>query len=342
VEDNSAHLEIAKAFLGQKGYEVICATTGYEAIDKLSGCNPDLILIDILLPDISGFDVLNFIKSTEKFNNIPILAISASAMPHEIQTALDKGFDEFISKPIQFSPFLELIQKKLEQNKKTNVLVVDDNYINAELLKETLSQLNYNVKCIHRGQEVLETLEKNNYDLVLLDIMMPEMSGYDVIRLIKEKPALQDIPVIFISALNSTKNIVKGFELGSYDYITKPFNLEELKSKVKAIIKIKQLQDKLKEKKDTLEKIYKYCTDAILTVDNELKIVSCSSIFCDWVRMNEDEIRNKFFYEIVEYKNDATFNGEIIFDDITIKQPYRILEAKGSEIKIQKTKEKAT
>jgi putative two-component system response regulator len=124
------------------------------------------------------------------------------------------------------------------------VLVVDDTPKNIQLLASVLKANGYEVGFAVDGYKALEALQRERYDLVLLDVMMPGMDGFTVCRKIKEDPALQPIPVIFTTALNDTESIVKGFEVGGADYITKPFNTVELLARVRSQIQLKRLQDK--------------------------------------------------------------------------------------------------
>ena len=126
------------------------------------------------------------------------------------------------------------------QNK---ALILENNPVNAELLVEILSQIGVQSKVLYSPKSLLDVLGKESFDLIFLDVVMPFMNGYDVLETLSKNPISKDIPVIFLSAMSDTKNIVKGLELGCYDYITKPYHAEELQAKVKNILKLKILQD---------------------------------------------------------------------------------------------------
>lgn len=341
IAQQPEQLVTLELFAAQKGYEIVSLTNAFQAIDRLSEEKFDLVILDLNLPNDMAFDVLDFIKTSALQANLRTIAIDKDCEEKKGQKAIRKGFDDVVSLPSESDSLLLIVEKNLSMIKKTNILVVDDNKMNAELMKESCTQIGYNVECVYLGKDVIPILEKKKFDLILLDIMMPEVSGYDVIKLLKEKKHLKDIPVIFVSALNDTKNIVKGLELGSYDYITKPFNIDELQAKVKTTIKIKELQDKLKEKNDVLDKIYNYCTDGIVTVDNEFKIRTCSSIFCEWLDKSEEFLKGKVFCEVVECphygtslcENQKLIKNEISFYDIELKDKQKILSVKGSLFK---------
>jgi len=131
---------------------------------------------------------------------------------------------------------------------KADILIVDDTLANLRLLAEMLTSHSYKVRGAPNGQMALKAARLSPPDLILLDIMMPEMDGYEVCRQLKDDDITHDIPVIFISAMDETLDKVKAFALGGVDYITKPFQLEEVLARVKTHLSIRQLQQQLQQK----------------------------------------------------------------------------------------------
>lgn len=114
------------------------------------------------------------------------------------------------------------------------ILVVDDNEMNRDMLSRRLKRQDYDVVMAEDGEKALELLQAHNFDLVLLDIMMPKLSGYEVLEQIKKSPATQHLPVIMISAVDDLDSVVKCVEMGAEDYLFKPFNPVLLKARVSA------------------------------------------------------------------------------------------------------------
>ena len=137
-----------------------------------------------------------------------------------------------------------------------NILIVDDVPANLKILGEILKREGYKIRPVTNGILALQVAEKEKPDLILLDIMMPDMDGYEVCRQLKENPSLSDIPVIFISALNDTKDIVKALKSGGVDYITKPFHSEEVTARVNMHIKLYQQSKELEELNATKDKFF--------------------------------------------------------------------------------------
>lgn len=149
-----------------------------------------------------------------------------------------------------------------EHEKDASILVVDDNPDNLRLLAELLNEHHYKVRLARKGSRALATIRKEAPDLLLLDVMMPEMDGFEVCRQLKADEETADIPIIFISALHETIDKVKAFTLGGVDYVTKPFQPEELLARVNTHIRLKRtltaLEDALREIK-TLRGLIPIC-----------------------------------------------------------------------------------
>ena len=156
------------------------------------------------------------------------------------------------------------------------IMIVDDTEMNLVILVESL-QDDYELIIAINGLEAIELLEEQKPDLILLDIMMPEMNGYDVLKAIKKNPELEHIPVILLSAITDSDSKTKGFTLGAVDYVTKPFEMVEVKARVKTQLKFEEarlllenqnllLEEKVKERTKLLERTNSaaiYCLAAL-------------------------------------------------------------------------------
>jgi two-component system, cell cycle response regulator len=133
------------------------------------------------------------------------------------------------------------------------ILVVDDNPDNVEIIDARLSSRGFTVETATNGEEALARVEENPPHLILLDVMMPVMDGYEVSRRIKGSDSLPFIPIILVTARDSTQDKVEGLDAGADDYLTKPINFPELEARVRSMLRIKRLQDQLDEKNRELE-----------------------------------------------------------------------------------------
>ncbi len=150
------------------------------------------------------------------------------------------------------------------------VLVVDDNQQNLELLQAYLEDVDCRAIPAHDGHEALEILAKDPPDLILLDVMMPRMSGFEVCRRIKNDPKTSDIPIIMVTALSEFGDIERGIDSGTDDFLSKPVNKLELLTRVKTLLKLKHLTDKLERTLAYLSEIEKQAQMAKSEPDNPI------------------------------------------------------------------------
>jgi two-component system, sensor histidine kinase and response regulator len=145
---------------------------------------------------------------------------------------------------------------EIEKNKNFKILVVDDNQKNLQVIGSALKEKKYALGFAFDGKQALKSLQQaHDYDLVLLDIDMPEMNGYETCRAIRKDEQLKDVPIIFLTAHAEIENKLMGFNLGAQDYITKPFHAWELLVRVKTQLLLKQKSDQVKEYTIELEKL---------------------------------------------------------------------------------------
>src|SRR5580658_307397 len=155
-------------------------------------------------------------------------------------------------------------------------MIVDDNPANLKLLEDMLRQKGHEVHSFPRGRLALADALENPPDLILLDINMPEMNGYEVCERLKSTDDLRDIPVIFLSALNDIQDKVKAFRSGAVDYISKPFQIEEVHARVETHIKLHDLQRALTRQNEHLEEAVAARTRELAEANQRLTILDRS------------------------------------------------------------------
>lgn len=158
----------------------------------------------------------------------------------------------------------------VDDNTKARLLVVDDEVFNRQLLSRILTP-NYNVVQAGNGRETLELLALQSFDLILLDVMMPGMTGLEVVGYIRENPEWQDIPIILISALDQNENIVEGLHIGANDYIPKPFDIDVVSARISTQLKLKQALDIQKQAVEELTKAQAWKNQLLRIASHDLK-----------------------------------------------------------------------
>ena len=136
-----------------------------------------------------------------------------------------------------------------------DIMVVDDQPVNLRLTGRRLSQQGYSVRSFPRGQLALAAASEAPPDLILLDVSMPEMDGFELCRRLRADPALASIPVIFLSALNEMGDKLAAFESGGFDYVTKPFEAEEVRARIETQLKLRDLQVAVEQQNQALEQV---------------------------------------------------------------------------------------
>lgn len=267
VEDNDLNMKLFKTLLKIGKYNVLCAENGKTGIDLAVEYTPDLILMDIQLPDMDGITANSHIKSNPKTQQIPVVALTAYAMDKDKEMIMNAGFVGYITKPIDTKDFLPMVSKHLCEVKKESVqakpgskpfiLIVDDDRMNVKLLDTYLKQEGFHTMCAYNGEDALEKIRKDPPDLILLDIMMPGVNGYEVTQKLKNDQKTSHIPVILITALDSADDKSKGMAAGADEFLNKPINKSELIARVRSFLKLKVYQEQLANRLRSEQEILK-------------------------------------------------------------------------------------
>ena len=319
----------------QSGFDVLCAATGKEALEiAFSENRPDLILLDIMMPEMDGYAVCEKLKADERSREIPVIFLTGKTEDPEQVKGLGLGAQDYITKPFSLPVVTARIQSVLNLKKEMDrrqllkaqlealnrqmehqvlqkqreleaarealkqyedkwsrlfketaeakatkrILVVDDNPENVHILVNNL-QSQYEVICTTSGKEALEiAFSDDRPDIILLDIMMPDMDGFEVCSRLKANAETWSIPVIFITALGQEVDETRGLNLGAVDFITKPFSTPVAKARIEAHLRLKAEMDhrislarKLEDLNENLETRIQTKTSALEQAHEDLK-----------------------------------------------------------------------
>lgn len=163
------------------------------------------------------------------------------------------------------------MDKDLQESEESRILLIDDNMQNLNLMGTMLKERGYQVTLAKDGIEGLRLAKKSFPDLILLDIMLPEPDGYEVCKKLKEDDQTKDIPVIFLTAKTSNEDLVRGFHVGAVDYITKPFNKEELFMRIKTHLDLKKAHDKISTQAEELREHNKTKDKMFSVISHDLR-----------------------------------------------------------------------
>ncbi|MEM9220654.1 MAG: response regulator [Cyanobacteria bacterium P01_F01_bin.150] len=286
VDDQPHNLALLTRALENEDYEVWSTTSGADALKQVGLLMPDLIVLDVNMPGMTGYEVCQKLKADSHTRLIPVIFISALDEPFDKVQAFSVGGVDYITKPVNIIEALVRIDHHLQigaiqtqltsqhnpgqppqstqspnkippeatlPNANTSIMVVDDDPRNLSLLSQWLEQEGYEVWQATTGRETLQFASNILPDLILLDINLPDTSGYEVCQQLRANDQTKRIPVIFVSVLNETWNKVKGFAVGGNDYLPKPLQILELHSRIRNQLQLQQLRARLSEGGPTLK-----------------------------------------------------------------------------------------
>lgn len=262
VDDESQNLDLLEAMLTASGYDVLLAGGGEEALRIARELKPDLILLDLMMPGLSGFEVCARVKTDPQTGGIPVLFVTGLNQISDKERALAAGGDDFLTKPFQRAELVTRVEALLrvrhlnrnldralaylhelevtrhsQQPRKPatstspvqgagTVLVVDDELLARQLFADVLRDSGYVTHEAESGERALEIARKETIDVVLLDIMMPGMSGLEVLAKLGE--LAPDSPVIIATANPTSDTAIAALRLGAFDFIVKGFKNEAM------------------------------------------------------------------------------------------------------------------
>ena len=307
IDDDPTNVEALRTQLEHAGFAVMTAANGQEAFEIINGEHVDLILCDVMMPLVDGYTFAMRMRERERLKNIPLVFVSAKNQPLDKLRGYQAGGFDYLTKPVEIDELLCKINAILhlhhpsegsgavstrdaiyatEQDKEEvyttirrgngeKILVVDDEPINIEVYKAHLTQFHYEVITASDGFEALQQIDRHRPDLVLLDLMMPKMSGFRVCKILREEKGLKDLPVIMLTAKSNIYDKVYGLNIGANDYIVKPFNVDELLTRIYVLLSISELQQTLIATNEVLQQEIierKQAEDALRQLNEELEL----------------------------------------------------------------------
>ncbi|MBN2668037.1 MAG: response regulator [Bacteroidales bacterium] len=253
AEDNKINQVLVKTVLTNHHFNVEIVENGALVLDALDRESYDLLLLDLHMPVMDGYEATKQIRHSDKsYQNIPIIALTAAAIKGEQEKCMEYGMNEYITKPFKAEVLIKTIQTLLphKYNKvveieavveETNVeiqtdreeftiLVVEDNKVNQILARSVLSKVGYIVEVVNNGKEAVDLTNRKTFDLIFMDLHMPVMDGIEATRQIRANTnnRCNKKPIIALTGANANNEEQRCLEIGMSGYLTKPFKQKEL------------------------------------------------------------------------------------------------------------------
>lgn len=265
IEDNDVNLELMIYMLRAWGHEALTAADGKAGLAVARAERPDIILCDIQMPGMDGYDVARRLKADTALAHIPLIAVTALAMVGDREKAFQAGFDAHVSKPIDATAFMDALTRLLPgqttrpasfdstpaitrgvplaselcaPREGLTILIVDDVEANHALKASLLEPAGYTVESVHGVESALASLRQRPVDLIMSDMMMGAGHGLDLLAALRADAALREIPLVFLTstALDHATR-ARALALGAAAYLVRPIDAADLLAAIRAAIR---------------------------------------------------------------------------------------------------------
>jgi len=234
VDDVKFHLISLKETM-KKYYDLYPAQSVDELFEILGMVEPDMILLDINIPEKDGFEILDMLKSNTQYSGIPVMFLTANVNKENITKGMRAGAVGFIRKPYKETTLVERIEAELnpeERAKRIPIILAVDDCLSTLKSINTLLCDSYRICTLPKPEHLRELLKSLSPDLFLLDCNMPVLSGFDLIPIIRSFPEHHETPIIFLTSEGTMDNIYVALNNGACDFLVKPIDEDKLRSKL--------------------------------------------------------------------------------------------------------------
>lgn len=275
VDDVPANVKLLEAKLSNEYYDVITAKDGFEAIKQVKEHKPDLILLDVMMPGMDGFEVCQKLKEDSEVSHIPVVMVTALSEKADRLKGLEAGADDFLTKPINdmalFARVKSLVRIKqlldevrlrdktsfemgiavdvnstfLSDVSGANVLLVDDDEVQAKQIVARLSEM-YKVEYMNQPDTVLASPNLASFDVIMISTLLSDADGLRLATQIKSQEETRNLPLLVLVDEDDTKVMYKALEMGINDYLIVPVDKNEMMARVRSQIRRKRYQEALK------------------------------------------------------------------------------------------------
>lgn len=276
VDDILPNVKLLEAKLSTEYYEVLTATSGAEALKKIATDNPDIVLLDVMMPGMDGFEVCSIIKRNPETAHIPVVMVTALTDAQDKVRGLEAGADDFLSKPIndtalmarvrslvrlkmaldewrlrenaahQFGAVTESPSVMTEPVEGARVLVIEDKEYERTKISETLMRDHNIVMSATTGAKGMELISKYEFDIIMVSLNLENEDGLRLCSHLKSNERSRSVPIVMIAEPDDMIYVAHGLEIGAHDYIMRPLDKNELLARVRTQIRRKRFQERLR------------------------------------------------------------------------------------------------
>ncbi len=274
VDDILSNVKLLEAKLTAEYFEVVTAFNGIEALAKVEECDPDIILLDVMMPGMDGFEVARRIKGNPKTAHVPVVMVTALDQPSDRVAGLDAGADDFLTKPVDdaalFARVRSLVRLKLmtdelrmrestgqsmglidpaqtlmDNNPTGRILIIEDRPESVAWFNTALSPAN-EVSSVDSFEEALVRVRGGDYDLIVVSLGLRGFDGLRLCSQLRSLPEGRNVPILVLVSDGDRRKLTQALEMGVNDYLTRPVDKNELTARVRTQLRKKRYQDRLR------------------------------------------------------------------------------------------------
>lgn len=279
VEDNEVNRELIARRLKRRGFDVLIATDGAAGVETATAEIPDLILMDIGLPILDGYEATRLIKENAATRHIPVIGLSAHAMSGDAERAMGAGCDDYDTKPVEWDRLLDKIEKLLAKAAEAaaaaragagagdggaeagaggpaarHLMVVDESSLRRDMLGSRLTALGITFVATSDARQALERLQKESFSALVLDVALKEIDGRPALERFRAEPKAADLPILISCSIDAVTDAIDCLDYGADEILPQPFRPQEVKARIERLLELREARRRLAPLEETLKK----------------------------------------------------------------------------------------
>ena len=274
VEDNEVNRELIARRLKRRGFDVLLATDGAAGVETATAHIPDLILMDIGLPILDGYEATRLIKENAATRHIPVIGLSAHAMSGDAERAMGAGCDDYDTKPVEWERLLEKIEKLLAKAAEAaaaarqgdgpaaaagapaerHVLLVDESSLRRDMLGSRLTSFGISFVAAADSRQGLERLLKEDFSALILDVGLKEIDGRPALERFRAEPKAAELPILISCSVDAIPDAIDCLDYGADEILPQPFRPQEVKSRLERLFELRESRRRLAPLEEALKK----------------------------------------------------------------------------------------
>lgn len=238
VDDEVIVREVLHDLIAHSGYRVITVESGQAALKTLADTRIDLVITDLMMPEMNGWQLLKIVK--QRYNTLPVVVLTGYISEEGEQMLTNSQIDGYLTKPIdhaRLNTMLDTFRKAQKPGNLADITVLDDDPVTLQATEHALTQRGFGITAFQDPMQAVKHIGETKTDLLILDLVMPDIDGFEICRILRENPKTSRLPILILTAAPSRENVARAVKLNVNGFLAKPFNPNILADRVRQILK---------------------------------------------------------------------------------------------------------